>query len=1282
MGTGQQKPATVLENGKRPSSPLVSPFSMYTEAAKPYTVGVSSQPAFNLERDAQIAAGKERIKEVKEGFAASRPPADPLDAAMGAGGLLSWIFTPSPEVAAAPDYSGVYYFPERTRMESDAAARQSRAYYDEVNQRANTSLVAGGTALLGALGYTLMGGLVGSDNARLFFKGAALGGTWWAGQAGYLGWDLGKRGGGGPAGPVIPAEGTPPTLGPKKSNKFVYIPGWRPNVKPGVKFELPALPDGTQIWVPANMLAVEGTPGHNDADWLNNPQFDPAHPEASLARIQEVYGKAQPVPLAWLAREGAFFGPGPHLDTDQPRTVLTGRRALAANPYGVGGASGPGGYWETQGAPDPATQPELYANWAQEVLKPRGEYGIWLRSPLGGDPLLVEGYGDNKEAWQAQGLAGHAGLDYAVKPMTTVAASAPGQVVAVGENAEFGRFVIVQHDWGATIYGNLSGIGVVEGDWLAAGDTLGMAGGLDVQGNKGDTFHFGMQVAGVTGPEGMAGWVDPTPYLPSSGNAGASGWRWEDVPGVSRRLAEMLNDAGIANPDQIFQMDPAEAAARVDQAQAELGEKLDAQGGWELVRSVHALLSMGSKPQELIDAEAQARQKARHAAGNYWGGLEGPGTDPNAQHTGTGAAGSASGSNSSSSNGKDDGDIDDDGIRDLWDDDVQEPAPPPAKVMGKILAASGEGVNGTSVPWSKARAGMRVQNLNSDLYPGLTPDLIGALHAAHIYSVEQLLEIAEWDNAVDAIAGIQGIGKETAKTILRGAIQYDVRRRQIAKGETPNERLQEGMFNGLGAEGMAAAKGLKIYDVAGLAQMTPAELAGYSKDDNIGDATARALINQARAWQGLEPLPDEGEEAVTLDTIIAPGQVKGVGPAMVETLNGQGIYTYRDALAKGKDAVDAVKGMGEATLGAFWAKVVAANGGADPAGADERQNLEDLKGVGKKTEQALYEAGIINEQGLLELETAKEIAALAEQLGELAENSIDISAAGLTEIINEARKRAGLDLLSVPARNGGGAATVESIKGSPDDLRVLVGMNLAIAARLDPPIDQLSDLDRYSDDALQSIFGVDQKTVAKWRDQRRAEAEARAQAGEGAIVGGEPVAPAGAAAGTATGTPAPGGTADILNEAQQRATGTATPAMTPGVPAATPTPNFVTPGPPPAPGLGPQMGPAGTPGLTPVAPATPDSLGSVVDPSALARSFSLDGQLSGFTALSTRGTVREMPLGTTPLGGRPKTAGSAVGGVGAGAGTGIQQVSVDEDEIVQRVLSLFWRDVERNMRAV
>jgi len=590
--------------------------------------------------------------------------------------------------------------------------------------------------------------------------------------------------------------------------------------------------------------------------------------------------------------------------------------------------------------------------------------------------------------------------------------------------------------------------------------------------------------------------------------------------------------------------------------------------------------------------------------------------------------------------------------------------------MGKILAAPGEGVNGTSVPWSKERDGMRVRNLNPDLYPGLTPALVDALHDAHIYSVEQLLEIAEWDNAVDAIAGIKGIGKETAKDILRGAIKWDERRKQIAKGEKPNEKLQEGLFEGLGKDAMAAAKGVKAYDISALATANPADLANFSKEDSIGDKTARDLINQARAWQGLEPLPEDGEAAVTLDTTITPGQVKGVGPAMIETFNAAGIYTYRDALAKGKDVVDSVKGVGETTLAAFWGKVVEANGGVDPAPADGKQDLEWLHGVGKKTEQALYEAGLINEQALLELDTAAEIAQMAEDLGNLPENATDISAAGLTEAINEVRKKAGLDPLPVPVRGKGGAATVESIKGTPDDLAVLAGMDPKIAAAND--IDQFQDLNRWSDDALMALFGVDEETVKKWRKTIKAEAEAKAAAGAGVIVGGEPQAtPTGSATPTttsATPTVAPTSTVpvggDILNGAQQRATGTPVVPTTPIGPVA-PT-SLVT--------------PQATPTVSPT--PTPDSVGSVVDPAALASSYNLGGQLSGFTAIAMRGTVRDVPLGQTlpqaapSPSGRPVTpAGSTTSGAAA-----VQPMALDEDDLAHRVLALFWRDLERNMR--
>ena len=496
---------------------------------------------------------------------------------------------------------------------------------------------------------------------------------------------------------------------------------------------------------------------------------------------------------------------------------------------------------------------------------------------------------------------------------------------------------------------------------------------------------------------------------------------------------------------------------------------------------------------------------------------------------------------------------------------------------------------------------MRVRNINPDLYPGLTPDLVDALHEAHIYSVEQLLEIAEWDNGVQAIAGIKGIGTETAKEILRGAIKWDERRRQIAKGEKPNEKLKEGMFEGLGEQGIAVTAGLKIYDVSGLANANPADLANFSKEDNVGDKTARDLINQARAWQGLEPLPEDGEAAVTLDTTIAPGQVKGLGPAMIGTLNAAGIYTYRDAMAQGKDAVDAVKGVGPALLDAFWGKVVEANSGTDPTPADGKQNLEDLKSVGPKTEKAFYEAGLINEQAILELETPEEIAAKAKELGDLPQNHIDMSPAGLTEIINEVRAKAGLPPLKVPPRDSKGEATVESIAGTPDDLAILAGMDPKIAAAND--IDQFSDLNRWSDDALMTTFGVDKKTVEWWRKTVRAQQEAKAAAGAGFIVGGEPVDATATPAATPA-TPVASPTGDVLNDAQQRATGT--PVATPVAPASgtpTATPNFVTPGPPP--GAPVYVPPGATPsatrqrGPTP----TPDSVGSVVDPAALASSL-------------------------------------------------------------------------------
>ena len=116
---------------------------------------------------------------------------------------------------------------------------------------------------------------------------------------------------------------------------YMYLPGYRPSAQPGQQFWLPELPGGQQFWVAANMIASGDE--YRDPDWLNNPQYDPNNPEGSLRRMEEVYGPLQPVPLQYLRTEGAYMGKDARTSYDQPRTILTGRNALGANPYGLTG---------------------------------------------------------------------------------------------------------------------------------------------------------------------------------------------------------------------------------------------------------------------------------------------------------------------------------------------------------------------------------------------------------------------------------------------------------------------------------------------------------------------------------------------------------------------------------------------------------------------------------------------------------------------------------------------------------------------------------------------------------------------------------------------------------------------------------------------------------------------------------------------------------------------------------------------------------------------------------
>jgi len=99
----------------------------------------------------------------------------------------------------------------------------------------------------------------------------------------------------------------------------------------------------------------------------------------------------------------------------------------------------------------------------------------------------------------------HSGLDIVAPTGTPIAAAAPGQVVLVSAGGGYGNYVVVRHDNGyETLYAHLSQIYVVQGQWVAQGETIGAVGATGWA--TGPHLHFEVRVGGAA--------VDPLAYLP------------------------------------------------------------------------------------------------------------------------------------------------------------------------------------------------------------------------------------------------------------------------------------------------------------------------------------------------------------------------------------------------------------------------------------------------------------------------------------------------------------------------------------------------------------------------------------------------------------------------------------------------------------------------------------------------------------------------------------------------------------------------------------------------
>lgn len=104
-------------------------------------------------------------------------------------------------------------------------------------------------------------------------------------------------------------------------------------------------------------------------------------------------------------------------------------------------------------------------------------------------PLDVRGIVTREQIGGSGGSEQHPGLDIAVPMLSPIRASGGGEVLETGEDAEYGRLVLIGHPDGyESLYGHAQRILVRAGDTVAAGQVIGLSGST---GNStGPHLHF------------------------------------------------------------------------------------------------------------------------------------------------------------------------------------------------------------------------------------------------------------------------------------------------------------------------------------------------------------------------------------------------------------------------------------------------------------------------------------------------------------------------------------------------------------------------------------------------------------------------------------------------------------------------------------------------------------------------------------------------------------------------------------------------------------------------
>ena len=142
---------------------------------------------------------------------------------------------------------------------------------------------------------------------------------------------------------------------------------------------------------------------------------------------------------------------------------------------------------------------------------------IKVANPFEGQYALSQAWGSNPDfygrfSYGGVPLRGHNGFDFALPMGTPLLTCDKGKVLRVSfGTGGLGKFVLMEHDWGESLYGHMDEIEVAVGQMLPSRSRIGVSG--NTGNSTGPHLHLGIKIIPYRRTDGWGGYCNPAPFM-------------------------------------------------------------------------------------------------------------------------------------------------------------------------------------------------------------------------------------------------------------------------------------------------------------------------------------------------------------------------------------------------------------------------------------------------------------------------------------------------------------------------------------------------------------------------------------------------------------------------------------------------------------------------------------------------------------------------------------------------------------------------------------------------